>query len=104
LRILLDEGVPDIIQKRLAHLPIFTVTEMGWLGFKNGVLLDSMMGDFQIIITTDKNLRHQQNLQKRQISAIILRANDIPSVIEMLPHIEEAINAIVPGQFRIVDI
>jgi len=73
---------------------------MGWLGFKNGILLDSMSDDFQIIITTDKNLPHQQNLEKRQISAIILPANDIPSVIQLLAQIEEAINTIGPGHSK----
>ena len=61
MRILLDEGVPDVIQKRLKHLSISTIDEMGWRGVKNGALLDSMAGEFQLIITTDKNIPFQQN-------------------------------------------
>jgi hypothetical protein len=63
LRILLDEGVPKIIQKRLSQLSISNVEEMGWRGIKNGALLDLMAGQFQILITTDKNLPSQQNLK-----------------------------------------
>lgn len=59
MRILLDEGVPDIIQKRLNHLAIFTVQQMGWRGVKNGALLDLMAGEFQVIVTADKNLPFQ---------------------------------------------
>lgn len=62
MKILLDEGVPRVIQKRLSHLPIYTIDEMGWRGIKNGKLLDLMAGTFTIIVTTDKNLRYQQNL------------------------------------------
>lgn len=50
MRILLDEGVPDIIQKRLSTLSIFSVPEMGWRGVKNGILLDLMADDFRIVI------------------------------------------------------
>jgi len=100
LKILLDEGVPEIIQKRLDRFSIFSVKEMGWRGVKNGVLLDLMAGQFQILITTDKTLPSQQNLKKRQISVVILPTNDIPSVIELLPQIEEAIATVSPGEFR----
>lgn len=100
MKILLDEGVPDIIQKRLSSFSIFSVKEMGWRGVKNGVLLDLMAGQFQILITTDKSIPSQQNLEKRQISIVVLPTNDVPSVIALLPQIEEAIGAISPGAFR----
>jgi predicted nuclease of predicted toxin-antitoxin system len=100
LKILLDEGVPKIIQKRLSNLSISNVEEMGWRGIKNGELLDLMSGQFQILVTTDKNLPSQQNLKKRQISALILPTNDIPSVIELLPQIEQALATIDAGEFQ----
>jgi predicted nuclease of predicted toxin-antitoxin system len=100
VRILLDEGVPDIIQKRLSKFSIFSVQEMGWRGVKNGILLDLMADDFRIIITTDKNLPSQQNLKKRQIDAIILPTNEVPTVARLLPRIEEAIDTISPGEFK----
>lgn len=100
MRILLDEGVPKIIQKRLSQLSISNVEEMGWRGIKNGALLDLMAGQFQILITTDKNFPSQQNLKKRQISLVILPTNDVPSVIELLPQIERAIAEIPPGEFQ----
>jgi hypothetical protein len=100
LKILLDEGVPDIIKKRLSRFLIFSVNEMGWRGVKNGALLDLMAGDFRIIITTDKNLPFQQNFKKRQISAIILPTNEIPAVIELIPEIEQAVATLSPGEFK----
>ncbi len=100
MKILLDEGVPKIIQQRLRELSISNVEEMGWRGIKNGALLDLMTGQFQILITTDKSLPAQQNLKKRQISIVILPTNDVPSVIGLLPQIEQAIAAISPGEFK----
>lgn len=100
MKILLDESVPKIIQLRLSNLSISNVEEMGWRGIKNGALLDLMSGRFQILITTDKSLPSQQNLEKRQIAVVILPTNDIPSVIELLPQIERAVGAISPGEFK----
>jgi hypothetical protein len=61
-----------------------------------------MAGQFQILITTDKNLPSQQNLKKRQISLVILSTNDVPSVIGLLPQIERAIAEIPLGEFQIL--
>jgi len=88
VKVLLDEAVPDIIGRRLPQVEITTIQAMGWRGVRNGALLDRMSGRFAVLITTDKNLPFQQNLKQRQISVISLPANDIPSVIEMLPEIE----------------
>lgn len=99
MKILLDEGVPDIIQKRLNHLAIFTVQQMGWRGVKNGALLDLMAGEFQVIVSADKNLPFQQNLLRREICAVILPTNRIRIVTSLLPKIESALADVAPGQF-----
>jgi hypothetical protein len=98
VRILLDEGVPKVIQSRLSYLSISTVEELGWRGIKNGALLDLMADRFQVLITTDKNIPYQQNLAKRNISAVILPTNEIPIVIKLLPQIEELLSRLTPGE------
>lgn len=72
---------------------------MGWRGVKNGALLDLMAGEFQVIITTDKDLPCQQNLSKREISAVILPTNRIKIVITLLSKIESAVATVTAGQF-----
>ena len=99
MRILLDEGVPDVIKRRLNSFSIATVEEMGWRGIKNGALLDLMAEEFQTIVTTDKNLPFQQNLAKRRIAAVILPSNRVRIVIELMPKIESVLITITPGQF-----
>ncbi len=99
MKILLDEGVPKVIQRRLTRLSIFNVEEMGWRGIKNGALLDlTAAGQFQVLITADKNLPLQQNLRKRLVSAIIIPANDVPTVVGLLPKLEQALAVIAPGE------
>ena len=100
MKILLDEGVPKIIQKRLSGLSIFTIQEMGWRAVENGALLDLMAEEFAVLITTDKNISHQQNLKRRSISIIILPNNRIPVVVDLLPKIEEAIATIKAGEVK----
>ena len=98
MRILLDEGVPDIIQKRLKQFSIATVQELQWRGTKNGALLDLMTGRFELIITTDKNLPYQQNLTKRGLAAIILPSNRIRILNRIMTEIASAIDKIHPGE------
>ena len=98
MRVLLDEGVPDIIQKRLKTIAIATVQELGWRGISNGDLLDLMSGRFDVLITTDKNIPFQQNLAKRNLSAIIIPSNRIRILKPLLPQIESAINRIHAGE------
>jgi len=99
VKVLLDEAVPEIIGRRLPQFEITTIQAMGWRGVRNGALLDRMSGRFAVLITTDKNLPFQQNLRQREISVIALPANDIPSVIELLPEIEMTLGTISPGEF-----
>jgi len=99
VRVLLDEGVPDLIQKRLKNLTIATVQGLGWRGIRNGDLLDLMKGNgFEVLITTDKNIPYQQNLAKRNLSAIIIPSNRIRILKPLLPRIQTAIETIKLGQ------
>lgn len=78
MKILLDENIP----KRLRFDfniddEVSTVQEMKWEGKKNGELLGLMtFAGFDIFITLDKNLQHQQNLKKFSLHIIILDASD----------------------------
>jgi hypothetical protein len=99
VKILLDEGVPDLIQSWLKSLTIATVQELGWRGIRNGHLLDLMAENgFELLITTDKNIPYQQNLAKRNLSAIIIPSNRIRILKPLLPQIQTAIKTIKLGE------
>ena len=67
---------------------------MGWAGIKNGKLLRLVSMDFDVFITSDKNLRYQQNLAIFNISVILLPSNQVPVVKTLLPQIEAALSNI----------
>jgi len=99
MNILLDECTPRAVKKRLSHLAIRTVQEMGWSGVKNGELLKLADQQFDVFITTDKNLRYQQNLGRVKLAFVLLPTNSVPVVIAVLPQIEAALKTIHSGDF-----
>ena len=75
MKIIIDECVPHIVKKRLPHCQIKTVQELGWSGVKNGELLKLVEADFDIFVTSDKNLRYQQNLENRKTAILLSPKN-----------------------------
>ena len=74
MRILLDESVPKGIRRLLEGHYVKTVAEQGWSSFSNGKLLALASPEFEILVTADQNLPHQQNLAKFDIAVVILVA------------------------------
>lgn len=99
MKIIIDECVPHIVKKRLPQREIKTVQEMGWAGVKNGELLKLVEEEFEIFITSDKNLRYQQNLQDRTIAILLLPSNQVPVIENLLPQIDEELEKIKPNDF-----
>jgi len=71
------------------HELVLTVPEAGFAGLKNGALLRSAEGNFDVFITTDKSLRHQQKLSASSIAFYLLRAvsNDIADIEPLIPQL-----------------
>jgi len=90
LRVLLDESIPEKL--RLAFSPSFdvqTVRYQGWAGLKNGKLLRAAEADFDILVTVDKGLRHQQNVGEREIAVIVLETGGT-TYADLLPLVADA--------------
>ena len=69
MKILLDECVTKRLKKYLEEFEVFTVRELGLSGIKNGKLMTySVENQFDILLTIDKNLMHQQNLDKYPVT------------------------------------
>jgi hypothetical protein len=99
MNILLDECTPRVVKRRLPGRNIRTVQEMGWSGLRNGELLAAANGQFDVFITTDKNLRYQQNLKKYNFAVLLLPSNQVPVVVSLIPDIEAALKIIKVGDF-----
>jgi putative NIF3 family GTP cyclohydrolase 1 type 2 len=77
MRVLLDENLDRRLKTSFVGHDVATVTEAGWKGLKNGKLLTALERDgFDVLITGDKSIRHQQNLNKYRVAVILLYAND----------------------------
>ncbi|NJL01070.1 MAG: DUF5615 family PIN-like protein [Spirulinaceae cyanobacterium RM2_2_10] len=101
MRILLDECAPRPLKRELADYEISTVVEMGWSGKKNGELLRLMSQEgFTILLTTDQNLRYQQNLEQAGVAVIVLvaRSNRLPDLVPLIPDFCTVLSTIAPGQ------
>lgn len=99
MKLLLDECTPRILKRRLAGFEVSTVQDAGWTGIKNGELLRLAEGHFDVFITTDRNLRYQQNLTGRQLAVIELPTNQVPIVAELASAIKGALEKIAAGDF-----
>lgn len=97
IRILLDECVPKPLKRELSDYEICTVGEMRWSGKKNGELLQLMNQEgFTILLTTDQNLRYQQNLQQAGVAVVVMVAatNRLPELVPLTPSVRNALNTI----------
>lgn len=91
-RILFDQGTPVPLREFLKPHTIHTAFEQGWATLKNGELLDRAESDgFEILITTDRNLRYQQDLNDRRIAIVVLSSTSWPRI---QLHVQQIIVAI----------
>jgi hypothetical protein len=102
VKILLDESVPRMLKLQLPHLDISTVQEIGWAGLRNGELLRRAEERFDIFVTSDQNLRHQQNISGRKLAILVLPSNQVPLVARLVPVVETLLTTIQPG--TVVDV
>lgn len=100
MRILLDECVPWPMHKLLSSHSCSSVQDKGWGGIKNGDLLQRAEGGFDLFITSDQNIRYQQNLAGRRIAILELSTNDIGRIQAASTLIQEALEQIQQNEFR----
>ena len=73
MKILFDQGTPAPLRRFLSGHEIRTAYEMGWQSLQNGDLLErAQTAGFAAIITTDQNLRYQQNLTGRPAIVVLM--------------------------------
>ena len=78
---------------------VSTAYEQGWAQLENGDLLSAAEELFDVLITTDRNLRYQQNLSGRRLAILTLWTTSWPKIQRYLPEIVEAVDALEKGDF-----
>jgi len=100
VRVLLDESLPRHLARELIQHDVKTVQQMRWGGTKNGALLELAAEQFDVLLTADQNLEHQQDLSKYSIGIVVLaaRSNRMEHLRPLVPRVLAAIGAVRPGQ------
>ena len=82
-----------------------TAFERGWSILSNGDLLAAAEQEgFEVFVTTDKNLRNQQNLGGLRIAIVVLSSTSWPRIQKVATAVKQAIDAASPGSFKEVEI
>jgi hypothetical protein len=98
MKILFDQGTPAPLRHALVGHDVSTAHEAGWSNLSNGDLLQATEAQFDILITTDQNLRYQQNLSGRRLAILVLPTTSWPTIQKHLPEVIHAVSRIRPGE------
>ena len=98
MRILFDQGTPVPLRQLLSGHSVSTAYEMGWSELANGDLLEAAEADFDALITTDQNLRYQQNLIGRRLAILVLPTTSWPKIRSNEVQVIASIDALRPGE------
>ena len=105
MRILFDNGTPRQLRLRLFGHVVEEARERGWDGLSNGDLLDRAEEvGFDVLITTDQGIQHQQNMSNRQVAVVVLMKTAWPRISQRTEAIRIALDEIHPGEVREVPI
>jgi hypothetical protein len=104
--ILFDHGTPKGLIRALPGHTIHTAQSRGWDMLSNGALLDAAEeAGFEVLLTTDRRIRYQQNLRARRIALVVLTGSTRWSrVREHTEWIAAAIAAATSGSYAEVDL
>jgi predicted nuclease of predicted toxin-antitoxin system len=101
MKLLLDESLPKKLKQSLVEHEVFTVSEMGWRGVKNGKLLALAAADFDVFLTADQNLGYQQNLKSLPVAVVVLEAysNRLVDYLPLIANLKLALEAVAPKSY-----
>lgn len=98
-RILFDENMPRLLRRDLPEFEVRTVQEEGWTGLNNGALLREAETTFEVLVTVDKRLQHQQNIARFRIGIVVISAQStrLVHMRPLVPQLKQAIEQARPG-------
>lgn len=105
IEILMDECLPKKLKYRIQELdPKFivkTTPDMGWASFSNGDLLTLAEKQFDVIITSDKNLSFQQSISTSSIQVVLLiaKTNTYRDMLSLVQKLTPVLKSHKPGRF-----
>ncbi len=105
MKILFDQGTPAPLRQYLAGHSVDTAYERGWSELRNGDLLtEAGNNGYDLLITTDQNIRYQQNLTGKRLGILVLRSTSWPRIQQRIGDVQEVVDGMRPGDYREVPI
>ena len=105
MKVLFDQGTPIPLRKYLSTHHVITAFELGWSNLQNGELLfQAEKEGFEVLLTTDKNLKYQQNLTNRKIAIIVLETTSWPRIRKATAKATEALKPLRSGSYTEISI
>ena len=99
MKLLFDQGTPAPLRGCLPEHSVDTLAEKGWSDKGNGELLDlAEYEGYEVLVTTDQNLRYQQKLAGRRVGLVVLLSTNWREVRLRVVEISQAISAVRPGE------
>ena len=100
MRILFDQGAPVPLRRWLAVHEVGTAWQHGWAQLSNGDLFTAAeTAGYDLLVTTDQNLRYQQNLSTRRIAILVLMVANWPTIEPHAAVIVTTVSAMQPGGY-----
>lgn len=100
MKIVFDQGTPAPLRRHLTGHSVATLAELGWSTLKNGELLAAAeSAGFNLLVSTDQSLKHQQNLGGRSLAILVLLTTNWPRIQRNVHLVVDAVNAIGPGGY-----
>lgn len=105
MKILFDNGTPNPLARSLTDHEVTFARKIGWHELKNGELIEKAEeAGYHLLLTTDKNIKYQQNLAGRVISIIVLGNPQWPYLRLHIDRVVEAVNTTTPGSYFEIDV
>jgi len=105
MKILFDQGTPVPLRSHLTSHTVDTAYERDWSSLTNGDLLAAAEAEgYSLMITTDQNLRYQQNISSRQIGILVLMTTSWPKIQTQISRVIEAVDSIKAGDYLEIQI
>jgi hypothetical protein len=105
VKVLFDQGTPVPLRRYLVSHQVTTVYELAWASLRNGDLIaQAEAAGFGALVTTDQNLRYQQNLSERQLAFVVLLSTSWPKIKAKASEVAAAVDRATPGSYIEVEI
>ena len=105
MKVLFDQGTPAPLRRALVAHIVETANERGWSELQNGDLIAAAeAAGFEVFVTTDRNLKYQQNLTGRRLAIVVLLTTSWPRLRQALPVVADAVDSATPGAYREVSV